>query len=302
MLAFQQGYPDLTLFMSFGYSLPGAQTGNNPANLPSASYGLLAPFLDGMYDAATGNTTIIDGYELGYPISVRRNGVGAIDAAMNTMNTGVLPIVQADHEKYAEHMSTSFATWMDVRPAPWDPNNPSGNWHTPSDIEETLKASLARVDEYAWLYTERPRWWTFAGVPNNLSPAYIAAVRNATAGDMNDDGVLSNFDIGAFELALTNPAAYVATYPDMIDGKRIYRGDINTDGAFNNFDIAPFEILLTSSPAAAVPEPSTLVLAALGMLGLVTIACGGGVCVHCFSSRHVWRSARQHAGGCPSRA
>ena len=196
MTAFQQGFPDLTLFTSFGYSLPGAQSGNNPANLAAASYGLLAPFMDGLFDAATGGTTIVDGYELSYPISVRRHGVSTIDAAMNTQKTGVLPIVAADHTKYADHLSASFATWMDFPAPAWNPDNPSSNYNTPSDIEETLKASLARVDEYAWLYTEKPRWWTPAGGTQSLSPAYIAAVQNAVP-EPSSISMDATFDPGA---------------------------------------------------------------------------------------------------------
>jgi len=183
MQAFQQGYPDLTLFLSFGYTLPGRQTSTNPATLQNATYGLLAPFLDGMVDAATGNTTIVDGFELSYPVSVRRDGLGRIQFDADYMHSGVLPIVGADHSKYAQHVSAGMATWMDQ--PPFNPNLTEqilgGNWFTPSDLEATLKAKLAAVDEYAWLYSETPRWWTEAGGTQNLSAAYYNAVANAVA-------------------------------------------------------------------------------------------------------------------------
>ena len=88
-------------------------------------------------------------------------------------------------------------------------------------------------------------------------------------GDLDGNGVLTNFDIAAFELALTNPAAHRAAYPGVTDVA--LRGDVNHDGAFTNFDIQPFEDLLTSSsmPAvAAVPEPTSLALLAAGIAGL----------------------------------
>src|SRR6185295_7999459 len=89
-----------------------------------------------------------------------------------------------------------------------------------------------------------------------------------TKGDMNSDGVVNNFDISPFELALTNSAIYLATYPSMTDAKRIYRGDIGGDFSFNNFDISPFETLLTGSPVVAVPEPAGLFLSGIGSLML----------------------------------
>lgn len=55
-------------------------------------------------------------------------------------------------------------------------------------------------------------------------------------GDMNCDGVVNNFDIDPFVLALTDPQLYARLYPDC----DINNGDINGDGLLNNFDIDPF--------------------------------------------------------------
>ncbi|MGD8454727.1 MAG: hypothetical protein PVJ57_23170 [Phycisphaerae bacterium] len=56
-------------------------------------------------------------------------------------------------------------------------------------------------------------------------------------GDANCDGVVDNFDISAFILALTNPASYATRYPDC---DRMCTCDINGDGVVTNFDLAPF--------------------------------------------------------------
>jgi len=61
-------------------------------------------------------------------------------------------------------------------------------------------------------------------------------------GDLNCDGVLNNFDIDAFVLALTNPAGYAQQYPDC---DRLL-ADMNGDGVVNNFDIDPFVACLTN--------------------------------------------------------
>ena len=90
-------------------------------------------------------------------------------------------------------------------------------------------------------------------------------------GDMDGDGDCDNFDIQPFELALTDLAAYFDRY-ELLD--YIQRGDIDGDGDFDNFDIQPFEGLLTGGfgPLAAVPEPSAIVLFAIGVAGMTICA------------------------------
>jgi hypothetical protein len=104
------------------------------------------------------------------------------------------------------------------------------------------------------------------------TPAFFAVdnLRFASAslpGDLNGDGVVNNFDISAFELALTDPSVFLLAYPAVTDYAQ--RGDINQDGSFNNFDIGPFESLLTGSSgaplSAPVPEPPSLALTVIGI-------------------------------------
>ncbi|MEW6157726.1 MAG: hypothetical protein AB1813_09850, partial [Verrucomicrobiota bacterium] len=66
MEAFQRGYPNPTIFLTFGYSLPWLESGNGKGSLADCHYGLLAPFLDGMLEAARGKTRLIDGHEISY--------------------------------------------------------------------------------------------------------------------------------------------------------------------------------------------------------------------------------------------
>ncbi len=66
MAAFQEAYPDLTVFLTFGDSLPWKQSGQGKTPLAECSYGLLVPFLDGMIEAARGRTRIVNGHEPSY--------------------------------------------------------------------------------------------------------------------------------------------------------------------------------------------------------------------------------------------
>ena len=58
MTAFQEGYPDLTVFLTFGYSLPWVLSDHGRKPLAETPYGLLAPFLDGLLEAASGRTRV----------------------------------------------------------------------------------------------------------------------------------------------------------------------------------------------------------------------------------------------------
>ncbi|MGD8452889.1 MAG: right-handed parallel beta-helix repeat-containing protein [Phycisphaerae bacterium] len=55
-------------------------------------------------------------------------------------------------------------------------------------------------------------------------------------GDMACDGLVNNFDIRPFVLAITDPEAYAEAYPDC----DYMLGDLTGDGLVNNFDISPF--------------------------------------------------------------
>jgi hypothetical protein len=63
-------------------------------------------------------------------------------------------------------------------------------------------------------------------------------------GDVNCDGAVNFGDINPFVLALNDPAAYQAAYPDCPLANR----DINGDGSFNFADINPFVLLLSGGP------------------------------------------------------
>ena len=77
-------------------------------------------------------------------------------------------------------------------------------------------------------------------------------------GDMDGNGRADAFDVSAFELALADPDAYRALYPNLPVN---ILGDINSSGRFDAFDVARFEQMLASSGASAiVPQPATLTL------------------------------------------
>jgi hypothetical protein len=179
MRAFQDGYPGLTVFLTFGQSLPYAQLNGSTdrAKLAGVDYGLLAPFLDGMFDAAEGKATIVDGFEISYGYKAPAQ----FDEAVVTVKQKLLPLV-ADKGQYLKHVSMGFGLWMDYdwRKNGWDASDPSKNYFTPDQFQSSVRDALQRCDQYVWIYTESPRWWTNPdGKPDKLPDAYVEAVRKA---------------------------------------------------------------------------------------------------------------------------
>jgi hypothetical protein len=181
MEAFQEEYPDLTVFFSFAYSTPWREMRLARAPLPKLRYGLLPAFLDGMVDAARGGTRLIDGHELSYPT----RDATRFPEAYREIRRDVLPIV-ADPAKYQRVFSAALGMWMDYDSGKqgWHQSETAKNYHSPRSFERLLRKALQTTDEYVWIYTEVPRWWTREGGPARLPKAYadgVRRVRRATA-------------------------------------------------------------------------------------------------------------------------
>lgn len=178
MQAFQEGYPGLTVMLTFGHSLPWRLSEEGRRPLAETHYGLLAPFVDGLLDAAEGGTRVVDGHELSYGYRHPSD----FSRAREAMKRGVLPIV-ADPRQHARHGRAAFGIWMDFdwRHEGWYADDPGRNYFTPAVFEQAVSRALALTDEYVWIYVETPRWWTDEGVSRDLPRPYVTALRRARA-------------------------------------------------------------------------------------------------------------------------
>jgi hypothetical protein len=176
MEAFQDGFPGLTVFLTFGYTLPLARSRLGKKPLAECDSGLLAPFLDGMVDAARGDARLVDGFELSYGYKEQAK----FAEGYRLMKEAVRPIV-ANPGRYAQVVSAGFGLWMDYNwhEKGWDTGETSRNYFTPQALETSLRWALERSDEYVWIYTETPRWWTERGGREKLPDTYDQAVRRA---------------------------------------------------------------------------------------------------------------------------
>jgi len=176
MDAFQGEFPDVTVFLTFGYSIAWLQMGGGKKPLQDCEYGLLPSLLDGMIEAAKGKSRIVDGCEAAYSFK----DISLFKKQYETMKEGLLPIV-VDAKKYREVMSLGFGLWMDNNSGkkPWNTEDFSKNYYMPEQFESSVYEALKVSDEYVWIFTEQPRWWTEKGQSLKLPAPYETAIRKA---------------------------------------------------------------------------------------------------------------------------
>jgi hypothetical protein len=174
MAAFQEGFPDLTVFLTFGHSLLWKQTEQGKKPLAECRYGLLVPFLDGMIEGARGHARIIDGHEMSYGYRDADDFIRAHHAIRHDAAA-----LAADRDAYRRVVSAGFGLWLDYdwRKNGWDAGNLDKNYFTPERFETSLRAAIEQSNEFVWIYTEKPRWWSEKGGAVELPADYIEAVR-----------------------------------------------------------------------------------------------------------------------------
>jgi hypothetical protein len=177
--ALQRGYPDLTVLVTFGPSLLWKQSNKGTKPLAECRYGLLVPFFDGLIEGVEGKTRIVDGYELSYGYKTREQFSVAYEA-IATDAAGLM----ADPAGYQRVVSPGFGLWLDHdwRKRGWKTDKPEANYFSPDQFQVAVRAALERADEYVWVYTETPRWWTNDGKPRALPEVYVRAIRQARLG------------------------------------------------------------------------------------------------------------------------
>jgi hypothetical protein len=178
MTAFQGGYPGLTVFLTFGHSLPWVMSDRGKKPLSEAPYGLLAPFLDGLLEAASGHTRVVDGFELSYGYREP-----ALFAEARQLVRGSVPPIVGAPEAYRRRLRLAFGLWLDYdwRRLGWSATSLEGNYFSPARFRAVLQAARRQSDEYVWLYGETPRWWGGPEPNARVPEAYVSAIRGSSA-------------------------------------------------------------------------------------------------------------------------
>jgi hypothetical protein len=151
--AINHEYKDLAILMLFGPSLTHRAQGKGM--LKDSQYSLLAPFCDGMAEAATPKTTIIDGYEFSYGYRSAEQFADGRKTILNSVNKSL------NREALRKHLRVGFGIWADNDSLKrgWHPEDFSKNYFTPAQLRTSLNHALNASDEYVWVYSERLKWW-----------------------------------------------------------------------------------------------------------------------------------------------
>lgn len=132
-----------------------------------------------MFAAASGKTKIVDGYESSYGYKEPKQFEDA-----RQLMTQRVPAMLGDAlaQRYKKHGSVGFGIWMDYdwRNQAWDEKDLSRNHFSPEQFEASVRKALETSDEYVWIYTETPKWWTPpGGKPEKLPAEYDWALHSA---------------------------------------------------------------------------------------------------------------------------
>lgn len=169
--AINKEFPDITILALFGPSLTHLATG--AGRIEDADYSLLAAFYDGICEAATSNTTLIDGFEFAYsyrtPDKFAEGRKAILDSEKKSLNPKAL----------RKHIRVGFGIWADCSSLQlgWHPEDFTKNYYTPAGLRASLNYGLETSDCYVWVYSERLRWWD--EVP---AAEYVDALRLAKTG------------------------------------------------------------------------------------------------------------------------
>lgn len=169
MRAVNGEYPDITLLCLVGPALSWGHV-----DIKTDRYGLLYAFFEGMCQAATPGTTIVDGFEQAYPFKERKQFQDGRKHVLEWSKT-----LFADPVPFERHMRAGFGLWMDFDSGKkgWHPDDIQQNYFTPAAWRASLAYALEASDRYVWVYTERARWWDF-----NVPLPYIDALALAKQG------------------------------------------------------------------------------------------------------------------------
>jgi hypothetical protein len=138
-----------------------------------------------------------------------------------------------DNTDWTNTVSAGAITWSSPQSFAQNPNSNALRWGTMYNF--WFDADRPPGDGNVTLGLFKPH------TPQSVNAPAAVPVAVGLPGDMNCDGIVNNFDIDPFVLALSDPGAYQAAFPNC----DINNADANGDGQINNFDIDPFVALIS---------------------------------------------------------
>ena len=137
-----------------------------PSELAETIYSLYPAFINGMLDVAGPRVTLIDGNEYGFSLLQRSDYT---DAYVNVKERKLALIDPQNRESYRRQVQVAVPIYLDDIFGSYANRRWVGTYLSPQDkrrlFEHKLFHALDAVDEYVWVYGERPAWFGEARVP-----------------------------------------------------------------------------------------------------------------------------------------
>ena len=165
-------FPDPVLMFFHAVSYAAWQTADPRwDNYAEAPYGLIAAFVDGMLEASTDETTIVDCVSQAKWWSTR-----AQFERVRRLTKDVGTTLSKVPDLYRKKVKVGFTFRLGIHPneeqlgkqrnapLPWeswlyDPDSPEKNYFSPEKLEEALKLALEIGDGYILFWNYRATWW-----------------------------------------------------------------------------------------------------------------------------------------------
>ena len=176
--------PDITILISYAYRSAQPTEGES---FRVYGYELIPAFLDGVLEAASDGTRIVDAWEYSYPYRSRAE----FEKGRRTIKEDSLRWTAVPAE-YSQHVTAGFGLWMDfnVRGYEWHPDNVTLNYNTPLQFRQNLDDAFELTDEYVWIYSGQAKWWSHTELPDEYRQA-VEDSREAARGQKTVDGDVS---------------------------------------------------------------------------------------------------------------
>ncbi|MEG3934347.1 hypothetical protein QT990_24360 [Microcoleus sp. T3_B1] len=189
MQALQQELPGVKVLALFQLSylhrlLDESDPQERRRKLSTHQYGLLAPFLNGMLDAASPNTRISDGNERSYYYT---NSQSFFESYKLIKEKVLIFVDPENRSKYNLQVQVGQALYIDQLLALRKPPEELLSYHlTPEErakwLEHNTYYALSTTDEYVWCYSEEMNWWKNQ-VPDGAEEALQSARKKIDSGN-----------------------------------------------------------------------------------------------------------------------
>lgn len=177
--AINREFSNPVIMVLWGYELSIVYPGG-PGELPA--YPLLMSFLDGIIDAATPGTVLVDGYEYAYGYISEKAFMAGRKMIKETARNKISSVPEA-FDRHVQYGCPVYPDMWSSQILPFDMDNPSGNLFTPEYFRTALYNAMVASDKYVWVYNEHLRWFSSDPAnPANAPKEYVEAIASARKG------------------------------------------------------------------------------------------------------------------------